>query len=470
MSHHTKEDCLRQGIPLRAVKRRHTRRSRWHDYYVPGKYGVTFHLAQDEEGAYPDGTLLGVIHKDGIALSETGRLAEAKIEEIGHWENPRLMELYGAIRIVNYACMPTHIHMTLEITQTLPKVMKRGKLTQITLSDFVRGLKQGISSWYWRRKEGESVEEIMARPYVGGARSMVNEGNEADKHPSIWEENYSDNILNSYRKLTAWIKYVDLNAYFWWMETQYPNLFERRLHLDIVMKDGEHTDFSAYGCIFLLRKGVRVQVMCHRLARRKHLTTDEWQRWTASWQTIKELQDGVVRQKLGRYDRDWYRDDSPETICPIPYTQTEAFRRQKAAMLEEARQGAVLLSPTISKGEQEIVMAALAEGWPVIKLRKEPFTTRSHPSDADRAYCAEGQMLVLAPWEIGPRSIMSEHMAKGEYMAKGEQTAMSESLKGSMGGRPVDQSSDYAKFHNLNALAARMCEDIERLALRQEKE
>ena len=39
-----------------------------------------------------------------------------------------------------------------------------------------------------------------------------------------------------------------------------------------------------------------------------------------------------------------------------------------------------------------------------------------------------------------------------------------------MRGIPVDQSSDYAKFHNLNALAARMCEDIEGLALRQEKE
>ena len=60
--------------------------------------------------------------------------------------------------------------------------------------------------------------------------------------------------------------------------------------------------------------------------------------------------------------------------------------------------GAVLVSPCISPGEKEIARAALADGLPLIVLLENGFAPKFKPSGRYFDACANGKLLMLAPW------------------------------------------------------------------------
>ena len=151
---------------------------------------------------------------------------------------------------------------------------------------------------------------------------------------------------------------------------QLPLLMERRLHLRI----GSH-DFAAFGALFLLKRAEKEQVFYHR------------------------------------------RDKN----TGLPTEQTESYRQSRDRQLNEAREGVVLVSPGISKGESLVIHAAIDEGLPVIQLQKEPIGRFWKPERHRFEACAHGSLLILYPWELDT-----------------EQT-------------------DYARFHRLNELASEIC-------------
>ena len=67
--------------------------------------------------------------------------------------------------------------------------------------------------------------------------------------------------------------------------------------------------------------------------------------------------------------------------------------------LKAARQGAVLVSPAISKGEKVIMRSAFEEGLPLVYLQENGFTDLAKPGGKRMDACARGQLLILAPWE-----------------------------------------------------------------------
>jgi hypothetical protein len=154
------------------------------------------------------------------------------------------------------------------------------------------------------------------------------------------------------------------------MRRQLPHLMERRLHLRI----GSH-DYAAFGALFLLKRAEKEQVFYHR------------------------------------------RDKA----TGLPTEQTEGYRQSRDRQLDEAREGVVLVSPGISKGESLVIHAAIDEGLPVIQLQKEPIEQYWKPERRRLEACARGSLLILYPWELDK-----------------EQT-------------------DYDRFHRLNTLAAEIC-------------
>ena len=72
--------------------------------------------------------------------------------------------------------------------------------------------------------------------------------------------------------------------------------------------------------------------------------------------------------------------------------------QQKTACLDAAANGAVLVSPRIAPGEQEIMDEAIALGFPVILVVDNGFPAIYHPSEARLGLCASGHMLLVAPW------------------------------------------------------------------------
>ena len=103
-----------------------------------------------------------------------------------------------------------------------------------------------------------------------------------------------------------------------------------------------------------------------------------------------------------------------------PTELTEAYRQEHARLLRMAEEGTVLVTPGVSKGEQVVVSDALDARLPLILLQKEPIGEYWKPSQRRFYACAAGHLLILAPWQ-------------------------------------VDDSSDYAGFHQLNDYAREVC-------------
>ena len=66
--------------------------------------------------------------------------------------------------------------------------------------------------------------------------------------------------------------------------------------------------------------------------------------------------------------------------------------------LAKAAQGAVLVSPAISRGEKAVMRAALNARWPIIFITSWGFNEFSKPGHQYFEACAEGRLLLLAPW------------------------------------------------------------------------
>ncbi len=156
----------------------------------------------------------------------------------------------------------------------------------------------------------------------------------------LFAKGFNDQILLRDGQLERWLNYLKDNPRRLLMKREYPDLFrvQRGLHYGGIT-------FSAIGNRFLLERPFKLRVQCSR--------------------SISETD---LQAKL-------------------------------AACLQAARQGAVLVSPAISKGEKAIMRAAFDEGLPLIYLQENGFTDLAKPGGQRMDACARGQLLILAPWD-----------------------------------------------------------------------
>lgn len=151
----------------------------------------------------------------------------------------------------------------------------------------------------------------------------------------------------SYNQLEKAIQYVQDNPRRAIIKRARPDLFKRYLHLEI----GNH-EYAAFGNIFLLRHFNLLSVRIHR-------------RWSE-----------------------------------------EEFEQYHKDCMQKIQNGAIPISPFIHDAEKRIMRATLDLGYPLIKLTDCGFEDRFKPQGADFDLCAEGRLLLLAPWpeNIGRKS------------------------------------------------------------------
>ena len=160
------------------------------------------------------------------------------------------------------------------------------------------------------------------------------------KHGLLWSIGYTDGILGRQGQLDNWFTYLRDNPRRLLMKRLHPEFFRVQRNVKVGIYE-----FSAIGNRYLLTHPVRLQVQCSR-----RLTATE-------------------------------------------------IAQQKAYYLEQAKRGAVLVSPSISPGEKAIMRAAFDAGCPIILLQENGFTDLAKPGGARFDACAEGRLLILAPWE-----------------------------------------------------------------------
>ena len=359
-----------------------------HDYYERGIYLITIVVANRDH-------LLGDLNMDianpGVNLTPLGR---AVLEE---WEKIPMNQkcLNHKVKTLAASVMPDHFHGVLEVLEPM----------QWSLGDIMQAFKAACTS-HWQRQQGHGpsinrpISDDCHSPQApAGLREKTrlydNEGAliramskrqrqeyyalvGREQRP-LFDDNYDDTVCLDQRHCEAMIAYVHDNPRRAILRRVLPQLMQRSLHVQIGGRD-----YGTFGNLFLLRRPCKVQVQCHRL----HPVTRE------------------------------------------PYETTPDYARQHQQWVDAIMQGAtVIVTPGISKGELMMKNECLNNGYPIIHIQKEPITTYWKPERMRFEACANGSLLILAPWGLDAMAAVN--------------------------GVPAD--SDYSRFHNMNHLAAEIC-------------
>jgi hypothetical protein len=187
----------------------------------------------------------------------------------------------------------------------------------------------------------QTKQELAGRQLAGrqqGGRQLAKKNDRY--HGLLFAPGFNDKLLLRQGQLQRWLDYLHDNPRRLLMKREHPELFRVQRGLTIGSQQ-----FSAIGNRFLLDRPVKLQVQCSR-----------------------RLTDQQIEFETTR-------------------------------LLALARQGAVLVSPSISPGEKRIMRAAFNEGLPLIILQENGFTDLAKPGGQRMEACARGQLLLLAPWE-----------------------------------------------------------------------
>lgn len=158
--------------------------------------------------------------------------------------------------------------------------------------------------------------------------------------PGLWEDGYNDVILDREGQLQRMKAYIHDNPRRLAIKRNHPDLFQVQRNI----KMGDYT-FAALGNVFLLDAPCLMQVQCTRKLTMPQITA-----------TVQRF-------------------------------------------LSHAQNGAVLVSPSISPGEKAVMKAAFERGFPVIVLQENGFAPLAKPGGKRFDACAQGRLLMLAPWE-----------------------------------------------------------------------
>lgn len=156
---------------------------------------------------------------------------------------------------------------------------------------------------------------------------------------TLWEEGYNDRILTGKGQLKDWVNYLHDNPRRLWVKRNHPEWFTAHHGITI-----GSTTTTVMGNQFLLDYPYKVAVQCSR-----HMS-----------------------------------DADIEAAC--------------SRFISMARDGAVLVSPCISPGEKEVMRRAFEAGLPQIILLENGFAPLQKPSGRQFDACAEGRVLLVAPW------------------------------------------------------------------------
>jgi len=359
-----------------------------HDYYGKGTYLITVVVS----GRNP---LLGRLGNDAqhpaVHLSPLGEV----VRQI--WEQTPVGQEKHGNRVVVHACvcMPDHFHGVIEVLEPM----------QWSLGDIMQAFKAACTS-RWQRMQGlpksssQPISADYSRPDAPEwlrekALKHSNEG-ELIRHLSkkqrqeyyalvgrqqrpLFDDNYDDTVCLDDRHREAMIAYVHDNPRRAILRRLLPDVMQRSLHVQI----GSRT-YGTFGNLFLLRWVNKLQVQCHR----KHPITGQ------------------------------------------PYEETADYAQEHDQWITAIMGGATVIVTTgISRGELMMKNECIEKGFPLIHLQKEPIGPYWKPERQRFEACANGSLLILAPWGFDEMSDVAG----------------------------VPSNSDYSRFHNLNTLAAELC-------------
>ena len=373
--------------PFYTDSHRMGRRSQYKDYRWSGIYHVT--MTVNDRRQQPLGRIVGDASKPDcdadaprVVLSEIGAMVE---HELLH----SITDRYPMVEVQDYVIMPDHVHCIMMVKSDI--ISKNGRVTH--LGQLISGFKKGCSRRYWEMT-GQIAELQWGNPTAAGEhREPPTAASGADdqraagspqsyvKVPSrittgrqpLFSDGYVDVIPLEEGQLETQRAYIHNNPRNRLLRSQNRSLLQ-------VQRGGIDT-------------ALRLPALQGYLLREcgSQYDKDRWQ-----------MMSSRLLQREGIVDCDSYgeRDLLKGKLLPVVCHRKDLrdFGKQKAACLEAARQGAVLVSAHISRGEQEIINAVMDEGLPVVRIDDNGFSELYHPSERRMTLCTEKKLLIVTPW------------------------------------------------------------------------
>lgn len=313
-------------------------------------------------------------------------------------EVPKIHRYYPEVEVWRVAIMPDHIHLLLMVRETL----RDGK----HLGMVVRGFKTGCSRAWWRLQD-EAALGGKAPSTTAGKEAPITTAGKEPPGTTAGKEAPGTATGGNAPGVALVPKASPLGK-----EQLRPVLFEKGYHDRIINRPGMLENIKRYMQENPLRACIREE--CPKLMERQlHLWIGG--REYAAFGNLFLLKFPIKEQVF------FHRRD-PRTGQPTE--QTDDYQREHDRLLRLAEEGTVLVTPGISKGESLVVSDALDARLPLILLQKEPISEYWKPPQRRFYACAAGHLLILSPWV-------------------------------------VDGTSDYSRFHQLNAYAREICEATE---------
>ncbi len=408
----------------------HRPRYKGHDYYERGIYLITIVIAHRDP-------LFGSLNMDpvhpAVDLTPLGRAVEEE------WvATPSIQAEHGrSVKNLGHIVMPDHFHGVLFVEERM----------DISVGRIIRGFKVACTQ-RWRLLTGQP-SPLQGQPSLvdtptEGDNGAPNQGNnEAPNGGLAWDltpdgrplssmsraqraryyaslprnqqplfdDNYDDSVLYAPNQLEAMLAYVHDNPRRAILKARVPQFMQSCLCLTI-----GGVRYSAFGNFLLLRRPLKAQVFCHRMARMGQLTLEE------------RLANGYTALPY-----------PPDMRSKVRYIDTLAWQSDREAWIKAAQNDTVLVTPGISPGERDMKNIAINCRLPLIHLQKEPITKKP---EGERFFaCAEGSLLILAPWPEDLDAMPSQLDASHRLSNPSNPTI----------------PSDYDRFHNMNLLAEQIC-------------
>ena len=409
------------------------RRSNAHDYSRHGTYHITISVA----GALgqPLGRIAGRLDRpDGdkdaphVELSPIGRMVEEELRV-------SIRRYYPMLEVQEYVIMPEHLHFLLVAKSRV--LSQSGKPTH--LGHVIAGFKLGCNKRYWAMTgrinlatESPGTREAAAGTggTVSGAHvapgtreaaagtgkdSVLSDSVAKNSLPPLFAAGYCDVMPVDAEQLATQRAYILNNPRSRLLRNSHRAwLYPQRRVVDTAVSIPALRGYLQRECRYLAtespgtRRAMGTQGATGTLGATGTQGATGTRRAMGT-QGAMGTQSGPLEALEGRLIVENYRvvcDGYGDTgllkrrLLPVVCHRRDAalFQQQKERCLAEAAAGAVLVSARISKGEQEILDAALLSGYPVIRIEDNGFPDVYHPS-ADRTDdCAAGLLLLLTPW------------------------------------------------------------------------
>lgn len=266
---------------------------------------------------------------------ENARIGFSPLGEAVIREWEGIPRYYPQITIISHQVMPDHFHGILYFSGQ----------TKYHLGQVIKGFKLGCNRALRGMLDEVALETQRTRKesthvFSEWLLSFAAIKSQPSEKATLWAEGYNDKILHNYNTLDKWKNYLNDNPRRLAVKRAHSDFFRVRFGIEVAGQS-----YAAIGNRFLLQHPEKVQV-----------------------QLSRSLTDEQIGERVQQF-------------------------------LTLARQGAILVSPAISKGEQAVMRAALDEHLPLIFLTPWGFSKFSKPGHQYFEACSEGRFLILAPWE-----------------------------------------------------------------------